>query len=71
MKRFKIGFRTPSLSKSLAARMSPARFLRHNLGLKAPGGWGFATDPAKALYNRVYSRLTVGLSDVIRALLRR
>ena len=55
----KFGFRKPSLRKRVAARTSPARFIRHNLGLKAPRGWGWLTNPRKAAYNRVYSRTTI------------
>ena len=57
----KLGFRIPSLTKRLAARTSPARFVRHNLGLKAPRGWGWLTNPRKAAYNRVYNRTSFGL----------
>ena len=56
----KIGFRKPSLKKRIAARTSPARFIRHSLGLKAPRGWGWLTNPKKAAYNRVYNRTTFG-----------
>lgn len=56
----KIGFRKPSLTKRIAARTSLKRVVRHNLGLKAPKGWGWLTDPKKAAYNRVYSRSTKG-----------
>lgn len=54
----KFGFRTPSLRKRIAARTSPARFLRQNLGLKAPRGWGWITNPRRAAYNRIYNRTT-------------
>lgn len=56
----KIGFRIPSVTKRIAARTSIKRVVRHNLGLKAPRGLGWVTDPKKALYNRVYSRTTRG-----------
>ncbi|MBP6754656.1 MAG: hypothetical protein KA210_00815 [Bacteroidia bacterium] len=56
----KIGFRIPSITKRIAARTSIKRVVRHNLGLKAPRGLGWVTDPKKALYNRVYSRTTRG-----------
>jgi hypothetical protein len=55
----KFGIRTPSLKKRIAARTSPARAIRHRLGLKAPRGAGWITDPKKAAYNRVYSRTTI------------
>ena len=35
--------------------------MRHSLGLKAPRGYGWLTNPKKAAYNRVYNRTTVGL----------
>jgi hypothetical protein len=65
----KFGLRTPSLRKSIAARTSPARFVRHSLGLKAPRGWGWLTNPRKAAYNRVYSRTTVSVWRLLSALL--
>jgi hypothetical protein len=66
----KFGLRTPSLRKSIAARTSWRRFVRHNLGLKAPRGWGWLTDPRRAAYNRVYNRVTFSWRDVIRWLFR-
>ena len=56
----KFGFRTPSLKKRLSARLSVKRYIRHNMGLKAPKGAGWITNPKKALYNRVYNRTTTG-----------
>ncbi len=53
-------FRKPSLRKRLAARTSIKRVLRHRWGLKAPRGWGWLTNPRRALYNRIYYRTTVG-----------
>ncbi len=50
----------PSLKKRVSARLSPARLVRHSLGLKAPRGWGWLTNPRKAAYNRVYNRTTTG-----------
>lgn len=61
----KFGFRKPSLRKRIAARTSLKRVVRHNLGLKAPRGWGWLTDPKKAAYNRVYNRTTVGFSGAL------
>lgn len=66
----KFGIRRPSLRRSLAARTSPARFVRHSLGLKAPRGWGWLTNPRRAAYNRVYSRTTVSLWSLLRRLFR-
>lgn len=67
----KFGMRKPSLKKMVAARMSPSRYVRHNLGVKAPSGWGWLTDPKKALYNRVYTRTTFSLWDILRKLFTR
>jgi hypothetical protein len=55
------GLRIPSLKKRLAARTSPARFVRQDLGLKAPRGWGWLTNPRLAAANRIYHRTTLGL----------
>ena len=60
----KFGIRMPSLKKRLAARTSWKRYVRHSLGVKAPKGMGFFTDPKRAAYNRVYARTTVGIEDV-------
>ena len=54
------------LKKMIAARTSPARFVRHNLGLKAPRGWGWLTNPKRAAYNRIYSRTTFSLWGLLR-----
>ncbi len=58
----KFGIRTPSLRKSIAARTSPKRFVRQNLGIKAPRGFGIVTNPKKDVYNRVYNRTTIGVT---------
>ena len=64
----KFGLRTPSLRRMIAARTSPRRFIAHALGIKAPRGFGWITNPKRALYNRVYSRTTFGISDVLKRL---
>jgi cytochrome c556 len=56
----RFGFRVPSLKKRLSARTSVKRYVRSSLGLKAPRGWGWITNPKKAAYNRVYNRTTRG-----------
>ncbi|MFM6935888.1 MAG: hypothetical protein ACKOXP_10620 [Flavobacteriales bacterium] len=56
----KFGFRIPSLKKRIAARTSVPRFVRQNLGFKAPRGMGWLTDPKKAMYNKVYQKTTRG-----------
>ena len=54
----RIGPRTPSLRRRVAARTSWKRYVRHSLGLKAPRGMGWLTNPRRAAYNRAYNRLT-------------
>ena len=61
----KFGFRKPSIKKRIAARTSWKRVVRHSLGLKAPRGWGWLTNPKRAAYNRVYNRTTVGCSVLL------
>lgn len=61
----RFGFRVPSLRKRIAARTSLKRYIRNSLGLKAPRGWGWLTNPRKAAYNRVYSRTTRGCLVVL------
>jgi hypothetical protein len=65
----KYGIRKPSLKKSIAARTSLKRFVRHNLGIKAPRGYGWLTNPKKALYNRVYNKTSVSLFKLLKKLL--
>ena len=62
--------RMPSIKKSIAARTSVNRMLRNSLGLKAPRGWGWLTNPKKAAYNRVYNRTTFSAWDVLKKLLK-
>jgi len=61
----RFGFRIPSFKKRLSARTSLKRAVRHRLGLKAPRGWGWITNPRKAAYNRIYSRTTRGCLVVV------
>ena len=64
----KFGFRIPSFKKRIAARTSLKRAVRHSLGLKAPRGWGWLTNPKKAAYNRIYNRTTRGCLVLLLAL---
>jgi len=57
----RFGLRIPSLRKRIAARTSWRRAVRNSLGLKAPRGWGWLTNPRRAAYNRIYNRTSVGL----------
>ncbi len=56
----KFGFRTPSFKKRIAVRTSVKRVVRQNMGLKAPKGLGWLTDPKKAVYNKVYNKTSRG-----------
>lgn len=62
----KFGLRTPSIKKRIAARTSWKRIARHSMGLKAPRGMGIFTNPKRALYNKVYSKTSVGVDKLFR-----
>lgn len=64
----KFGIRTPSLKRSIAARTSVKRIVQSQLGLRAPRGWGWLTNPKRALYNRVYNRTTISFWSILRKL---
>ncbi|TCM04532.1 hypothetical protein C8J41_10933 [Sphingomonas sp. PP-CC-3G-468] len=66
----KYGMRKPSLRKSIAARTSTKRLVKNALGLKAPRGYGWLTNPKRAAYNRVYDRTTFSFWSILRKLLR-
>lgn len=59
----KFGIRKPSIKKSFAAKTSVKRYIRHNIGIKAPKGSGYITNPKKALYNNVYRKTTTSLYE--------
>lgn len=58
------GIKKPSLKKKIAARTSLKRYIRHSIGLKAPKGFGVLTNPKKFIYNKVYNKTTVSMSDI-------
>ena len=62
----RFGPRRPSFKKRIAARTSWKRYARHSLGMKAPRGTGWLTNPKKAAYNRVYNRTTYDVLKVRR-----
>lgn len=64
----KFGVRKPSIRKSIAARTSVKRYVRNSLGLKAPCGYGWLTNPKKAAYNRVYNRTSVSAWHILKKL---
>jgi len=57
----KFGFRKISISKSIAAKTSMTRIVKDSLGLKAPRGFGWLTNPRKAMYNKVYNKTSVSI----------
>jgi len=61
----KFGVRKSSWRKSLAARSSWKRALRHNLGMKAPRGYGWFTNPKRAAYNRAYNRTSISFTSLV------
>lgn len=63
----RFGIRKPSLRGRISARTSWKRAVRHRMGFKAPRGYGFLTNPKKALYNRVYNRTTVSVDDLLKS----
>jgi hypothetical protein len=65
----KFGLRKPSIKKRIAARTSVKRVIRHNLGFKAPRGYGWLTNPKKTAYNRIYNRTTMGCATYVLILL--
>jgi len=56
----KFGIRKPSLNKRIAARTSAKRLIKNALGIRAPRGWGWITNPKKAAYNKVYNKTSKG-----------
>ncbi|AZT91262.1 hypothetical protein ELD05_11880 [Caldicellulosiruptor changbaiensis] len=64
----KFGMRKPSIRKSIAARTSVKRFIRHSLGLKAPRGYGWMTNPKKYMYNKIYNKTTFSIFSLLKKL---
>jgi hypothetical protein len=61
----KFGFRIPSITKRIAARTSVKRIVQNKLGLKAPRGYGWITNPHKFIYNKVYNKTTTNTGCVL------
>ena len=66
----KFGLRRPGIRKSIAARTSLKRQLRQRLGLRAPRGWGWITNPRRAAHNRIYNRTSISFVTLLRRLFR-
>ena len=65
----KVGFRKPSLKKSLKARTT-AKWKRQTKKAVIPGygkkGTGWLKNPKKAASNKVYHKTTFDLSDILK-----
>lgn len=64
----KFGFRKPSLKKRISARTSIKRQVIHRAGLKMPRGWGWARNPKKYVYNKVYNRTSFDIFKILKKL---
>ena len=65
----KIGFRTPSIAKSLKARTTARvqRSLKRSINpIYGKRGVGLLTNPRKSLRNRVYKRVSFSLWDLFK-----
>jgi hypothetical protein len=65
----KIGPRKPSIKKSIKARTTGKvnRKLKSAVNpLYGKSGMGLVNDPGKAVYNKVYKKATIGVSDVVK-----
>nr|DAT26100.1 MAG TPA: hypothetical protein [Caudoviricetes sp.] len=65
----KLGIRKPSLKRSISARTT-GRLKRSIKKALIPGygkkGIGILKDPKKALYNKIYSKLTFSIFDLFK-----
>lgn len=63
----KIGFRKPSLEKSISARTTGKlkRKIKSSINpLYGKKGMGWINNPKKAAYNKVYNKTSVGLKNL-------
>ena len=64
----KIGIRVPSIKKSIKARTTGRvkRAIKSSINpLYGKKGMGWINNPKKALYNKVYNKTTVGVTDIL------
>lgn len=64
----KFGMRKPSLKKRISARTSVKRQLVHRAGFKMPKGTGWARNPKKYAYNKVYQKTSFDIFKLIKKL---
>jgi hypothetical protein len=62
-----LGFKVPSISKRIAARMNIKRLVTNKLGLRTLRGW--VTNPKRAAYNRIYNQTTRGCLVLVVAMM--
>lgn len=65
----KIGIRKPSLKKSIKARTTGKlkRAVKKSVNpLYGKKGMGYINNPKKAVYNKIYNKTTIGVSDIIK-----
>ncbi|WP_409228479.1 hypothetical protein [Gudongella sp. SC589] len=62
----KVGIRKPSLNKRIRSRTSIKRQLVHRAGLKMPRGYGWARNPRKYLYNKVYGKTSFDIFKIMK-----
>ncbi len=65
----KIGFRTPSLKRSIKARTTGKlkRKIKKSVNpVYGKKGVGFVKSPKKSIKNKVYRKTTFGLSDIMK-----
>ncbi len=66
----KFGLRKPSLRKRISARTSIKRQIIHRGGFKMPRASGWARNPRKYAYNKVYNKTSFDIFDMIKKLLK-
>lgn len=67
----KIGFRTPSLKKSIRARTTGRlkRSIKRSINpFYGKKGMGFIKNPRQSVRNKIYRKTTFGLGDILRKL---
>lgn len=66
--KIKVGMRKPSLKGRISARTSLKRQVVHRAGVKMPKGYGWARNPKKYAYNKVYNKTTFDIFKVFKKL---
>lgn len=65
----KVGFRTPSISRSIRARTTgrAKRKIKSSINpLYGKSGVGFIKNPKKAVNNKIYRKTTFGIGDILK-----